>query len=219
MAERLFDVNGSKTIVIKLPLCNGGKIVLTGAQFELKIYPLKTYNISFPAHTDDFINLASNISLQMKGFQPKSKLITSEYGYKIVVLPDIMLYSGVNANTPCMIGSKTGIIEASERFMTKMSINERVAAFCHEWGHFYGNPASGVPVENENGADINGMLLFLSFGFGQSDYVQSFRKTFKENDNSMNRHREMVMRKIAKDVQDGKIYKPIYEEYANTSKA
>ncbi len=216
IAERLQVVTPEKPLfVIKLPFCNGGTIETKAngpANINITQRYLKAYDIPKNKSQQDFIDTVIYLCAKMNSTElPKNKLLESELGHKFEIKDQILSANGKWLNTPCLVWSGTKEIWLDQQFMQRMTINERIAAMCHEWGHIHGNPSSGVPKKDEPGADINGMILFCSFGFGPTDYFRSFKKTFKSTKTPENQHREILLHKVAKAMQNGKIYQPIYK--------
>lgn len=200
-----------KAILVKLPFCNGYTIQIDG-KAQLHILPIKRFAKPKDRSEFDFITNAFELSKNIEKL-PVNREIQTKEGHKFTLLEEIKGKDGSWLNTPCMVFSKSHKIWIDKRFVreSKMTANELVAALAHEHGHIVGNKKSGAPDSDETSADINGLLLFCSYGFGPTDYYRSFRKTFKTNDTVENRHRIKVLHEVAKNLQSGKIYKPIYQ--------
>ena len=87
-----------------------------------------------------------------------------------------------------------------------MSQSQRVATLSHEYGHFYKNPLIDKQVEDEVGADLNGMAVFVGAGYGLSEYVNAFKKVFRGAQSDLNSRRYRVMNSFAHKINNGEYF-------------
>ena len=59
-----------------------------------------------------------------------------------------------------------------------MTIPARVAIEVHEFSHKYRNPKMDLAIENEIGADINGLYMYLGLGFSKVDAIYVYANVF-----------------------------------------
>ena len=195
----MIDVDRSRTIYFSFPVSPKDLFIgclnvnnINDKDFEVKIEeaPLKKYNIAMDSETRDFVQLAINFS-QVCGFkmpQPNGTVYsTSDGKFNIKYMPQIKDYSsGQVINTPARIGHNTGIIEISAAKFIKYTIPMRVMILLHEFSHKYRNPKIGLQINNEIGADINGLYIYLGIGFSKVDAICVFSKVFLTAQNSSN---------------------------------
>ena len=94
--------------------------------------------------------------------------------------------------------------------MNKQTVSGQVALLCHEFAHFYENPKYGLDKSNEDGADLYGLRLFLASGYGETEYINAFKETFKRADTIENRKRLGRIKGWAKRINEGKVFGKIY---------
>ena len=224
-SERIDKLTGSKEVIIKLPLTsdkmiiesftkdNGRKPMGMDKSFELIInpkkdmMPLKTYAVDMGTGDTEFMNFIKKFITDLPHLSDSKSVYRSPSGkFKIVLFDKLKSYNGEYLPTPCMIGTKSGTIEASKNYLMDMSVNQAVGVLSHEYGHYYKNPLSNRPVSDEFGADLNGMTIFLGNGFGQAEYLNAFKKVFKGADSEQNRQRYRVMRGFAFKIYDGQYF-------------
>lgn len=210
---------GSKIVVLKVPYSPKNLIVSVDTDIpnnlSVKIVPtqLRKYDIQIGVQQKEFISLIQAFTLGMSSgkVQPSDDIIKSSNGnFKIVLADLIRDYSGSHIGTPCQIGSKSGIIECDQFLMNKLTISQQVALLCHEFAHFYENPKYGLPKDSEDGADLYGLRLFLAAGYGETEYINAFRKTFKRVDTNENRKRLGKIKAWAAKINEGKVFGKIY---------
>ena len=98
------------------------------------------------------------------------------------------------------------MIEISKEHFMKLSWNQRVAILSHEYAHFYKNPLSGLDVKDEYGADLNGLTVYIARGYGESEYMNAFRKTFNGHKTEQNRVRWSLLQDFTKKIHQGKYF-------------
>ena len=132
---------------------------------ELKESDLITYNVWLDSETRDFLSLAIPFC-QVSGFSKaadngrvyttQDKLFTIKY---FNVITDQK--TGQVMNTPARIGHKSGIIETAKVKFDKYTIPMRLIILLHEFSHKYKNPKIGLEINDEIGADINALYIYL----------------------------------------------------------
>ena len=159
--------------------------------------PLKTYNIWLDFQTKRFLQLATNFS-QICGFENATeggRLFQTENSEFVIKFMNIIRdsRSGNAMNTPSRIGHKTGIIEVAKVKFDTYTIPMRMMILLHEYSHKYRNPKIGLEIDNEIGADINALYIYLGLGYSKIDAICVFANVFLKAQTSSNIQR---MRKI-----------------------
>lgn len=190
-ADRIITVTKSRTIHFNFPV--SPKTLFIGClnventndkDFELiiKEVALKTYNIVMDSDTRQFVKLAITVS-QTIGFEPPptNGLLyqTSDEMFNIKNVPIIKdKMSGQVISTPARIGHNSGLIEVAYSRFRNYTIPMRLMILLHEFSHKYRNPKIGLKINNEFGADINGLYIYLGLGFSKIDAICVFAEVF-----------------------------------------
>jgi hypothetical protein len=93
---------------------------------------------------------------------------------------------GREVTTPMRTNAETGVIEVSKRVISTYTVPMRIAILLHEYSHFYIN----VKPEDEEEADFNALLIFLSLGYSKIAAYKAFCEVFKPADSPSNRQRD-----------------------------
>ena len=210
-ADRIISVEGERTIYFSFPITP--KQMFIGClnandpndhDFEvtLKEGNLKTYNIHMDSATDKFVQLAMNFC-QVCGFErpaPQGTFYqTADEYYRIKYLPVIKdVMSGQVMTTPARIGHNTGIIEISAVKYVRYTFAMRMMIILHEFSHKYKNPKMNLEINNEVGADINALYIYLGLGFSKVDAICVYANIFLKANTEQNIQR---MRKIMNYIQ------------------
>jgi hypothetical protein len=213
--------NGNK-IMLKLPITPKRVIIETygdgtgrNGMFRDKSFKvllgkpqkLKSYNIDFGSGDSEYISFIERLSRDLPKIQPSDRIIKSPSGnFGIVVFDRLRSRSGEYINSPAMVHVKTGLIEVSKSHFMKMSQNQRIATLCHEYAHFYKNPLMGYDVKSEYGADLNGLTVYLAKGYGESEDLKAFRKTFNGHPTDQNRARWKLIKDFARKINNGEYF-------------
>lgn len=220
--ERIDIFTGTKEVILKIPVSpkklliqtyslQNGKLPL-GADRSFavpkpEIMSLKEFKVDMGSGDKEFINFAQKFASELPSLTPDGKVRKSPSGkFKIVLFDILKAHDGRVIPTPCMIGVKTGTIEVSKSHFQKMSQSQRVATLSHEYGHFYKNPLIDKAIEDEVGADLNGMAVFVGAGYGLSEYVNAFKKVFRGAQSDLNRRRYRVMNSFAHKINNGEYF-------------
>ena len=205
-ADRTIIVEGKRTIYFSFPITprqlffaclNANDPMDKDFTVIIEETPLKTYNIAMDGETIDFVQLACQFS-QVCGFRlPErtgTEYKTSDDKFRIMYYPIIIdKVTSKPMSTPSRIGHSTGIIEVSAAKFINYTIPMRVMILLHEFSHKYKNPKIGLKIENEVGADINALYIYLGMGFSKIDAITVFGKVFLKAQTPQNRER---LRKI-----------------------
>jgi len=97
---------------------------------------------------------------------------------------------GREVTTPMRTNAETGVIEVSKKGILKYTVPMRLAILLHEYSHFYIN----VKPEDEEEADFNALLIFLSLGYSKIAAYKAFCEVFKPADSPSNRERDRKIR-------------------------
>lgn len=203
-ADRQIIIDGERTVFFNFPVTPKQLFLgfVNTAQpndndFEIILMEgeLKSYNIDIDAETQNFLDLAIPFC-QTCGFTqagPSGTLFERKQ-FKIVyydIIRDVM--SGQPMSTPARIGHNSGKIDVSKNRFDKYTIPMRIMIMLHEFSHKYRNPKIGLEIENEFGADINGLYIYLGLGFSKIDAICVFANVFLKAQTPSNMAR---MRKI-----------------------
>lgn len=142
--------------------------------------PLKKYNVWLDEETKDFLHLNFRFS-QTCGFTKASTQgrIFERGQFLIKYYPVIVdAMNGTKLSTPARIGHNTGKIDVAKFRFDRFTFAERVIILQHEFSHKYRNPKLGLPIENEIGADINALYVYLGLGFSKIDAINVFANVF-----------------------------------------
>ncbi len=205
-ADRVIVVENSRTIHFNFPVSpkelfigclNADNVKDDDFKVILKREPLKHYDIHMDSEVKDFVQLAINFS-QVCGFKqpaPQGTIYqTADQKFNIKFMPQIIDYSsGRVINTPARVGHASGIIEVSYEKFKRYTIPMRVMILLHEFSHKYRNPKIGLQINNEFGADINGLYIYLGIGYSKIDAICVFANVFlkAQSDGNIQRIRKI----------------------------
>lgn len=211
-----------KDIVLKLPLTaentmievfssiSGRVNMFKDKSFEVlnpKAVRLKKYDVDYGSGDREFLEFIEKFVQDLPSLDPSNIVIKSPSGtFRIVLFDEIRGYNGDRLNSPAQIGLKTGTIEVGKRRFLKMSQNQRIATLCHEYAHFYKNPLIGRSKKDEYGADMNGMTVYLCRGYGESEYLNAFKKVFIAADTPQNRARYKLIKDFGHKINSGQFF-------------
>jgi hypothetical protein len=204
--DREIIVDGKRSIYLSFPV--SPKTLFIAAlnadtpndkDFEITLIEtkLRDYNVWLDSDTEQFLNVAVNFS-QICGYKPatpKGRLFTNADGkFRIKYFDVIRDYaSGQPLGTPARIGHETGIIEIAKCKYDKYTIPMRMMILLHEFSHKYKNPKIGLKINDEVGADINALYIYLGLGFSKIDAICVYANVFLKAQTQSNIER---MRKI-----------------------
>jgi len=204
--NREIIVKGERTIHLSFPL-TPKKMILgiidadnyssTDFKCSFEERPLKRYNVWIDAETIEFLTLCFHFC-QVCGFEQASTsgrlFQSSDQKFNIKYYPKIVDYMrGRTLGTPARIGHNTGIIEVAKSKFDTYTFAQRVIIMLHEYAHKYRNPKLGLEIDNEIGADINALYIYLGLGFSKVDAIYVFANVFLKAQSQGNIER---MRKI-----------------------
>lgn len=198
-ADRVIQVTNSRTIYFSFPVSPKDLFIgclntsnINDKDFEviIKEEPLKKYDILIDQDSREFLQLAINFS-QTCGFvnpaQGGTTLQSASGKFRIKNYPQITdKMSGQVINTPARIGHNSGLIEVSSEKFKSYTIPMRLCILLHEYSHKYRNPAIGLKISNEFGADVNGLYLYLGTGWSKVDAICVFAKVFLKSQSQSN---------------------------------
>ncbi len=205
-AEREIVVENSRMIFFSFPVSPKQLFIGCGdvsnpqsKDFTMTIeeVPLKTYDIWMDEDTEKFVQLDVIFS-QKCGFEKASPdgtiYHTKDDMYSIKNFPVIKdAITGQPLSTPARVGHRTGIIEVSSIKFARYTIPMRIIILLHEFSHKFKNPNIGLQINNEVGADINALYIYLGLGFSKVDAICVFANVFLKAQSEGNIQR---MRKI-----------------------
>jgi len=207
--NRILTINGKRTILIQVPLCN--------INAKLIIYNEKTKNI--PKYSDgtfrlvdkpfmiplekryDLIDynetgLASFLKFAQKfcinaGWMRTGNYRSDDGRYFIEFLPDIISSEPpyLPLNTSSRIAKDNGVIQVSQVQFEPMTVPMRLVILCHEFAHYFVNKN----IEDETEADLNGLNIYLGLGYPRIDAKNAFIDAFMGADYHMNMERMQVI--------------------------
>lgn len=209
-ADRIIKVDGERTIYFSLPVTPKALLVECynvnnpkDKNFEI-IFEQKDllgYNIALDQDTVNFLKLATPFS-QICGFEKATTngRIMSKGKFKIRFY-DIIRDAKTNKpiGTPSRIGHSTGIIDVAKIKFDPMTIAMRMIILLHEFSHKYKNPKIGLEINNEIGADLNALYIYLGLGFSKVDALYVYANIFLKAQSPENMQR---MRKIQEYITD-----------------
>lgn len=115
--------------------------------------------------------------------------------------------SGQYVSTPARIGHNSGIIEASKSDFLKYTVHGRMAILLHEYSHKFVNPRTGLKVQDEIGADINALNMYLSLGYSPVEAQLVFLQVFDTANNEYNHKRFIALNDFVKKFMNGELTK------------
>jgi hypothetical protein len=189
--DREIIVDGKRSIYLSFPV--SPKTLFIGAlnsdnpkdadfQITLIETELRDYNIWLDLDTTEFLKLATDFC-QVCGFEaatPKGRLFTNDNGkFRIKYFDAIRDYAtGKVLGTPARIGHQTGIIEIAKCKYDKYTVAMRMMILLHEFSHKYKNPKIGLKINDEVGADINALYIYLGLGWSKIDAICVYANVF-----------------------------------------
>lgn len=204
-AKREMIVEGERTIFFSFPftpetmligIWNKADKADNNFTVEFEEKPLRTYNVWLDGETRDFMSLNARFSAVCGYEQASAKGRPISRGkFTIKFYPVIVDYmSGKNMSTPARIGHNSGIIEVAKSKFDRYTFAERVIILLHEFSHKYRNPKLGLAIENEIGADINALYIYLGWGFSKIDAINVFANVFlkAQTDGNIKRMRAIM---------------------------
>jgi hypothetical protein len=208
-------VEKNKVVILKLP-CSPKNIVVSvdtdipnNLQVEIIPNKVQKYDINLGKKQWEYIRFIEAFckGISDGSIQPSEYKLKSPSGaFEIVYLPAILTYEGTHKGTPCQIGRNSGIIEVDASLFNQQTIAGQIALLCHEYAHFHENPRYGLMKEDENGADTYGLVLYLGAGYGETEYLNAFEKTFQRVDTNQNRNRIKNIENLALKINKGEIF-------------
>lgn len=196
-ADRAISVNGERTIYFSLPISPKAMNLeifdvndKNAIDFTVTLseQPLHTYAIWLDEDSREFLNLGLYFS-QVAGFKsvngappasPNGRMFaTADNKFAIKYFDVIKDYmSGQSLSTPARIGHTSGIIETSAVKFKPYIVAMRMMILLHEFSHKYRNPKMGLEINNEIGADINALYIYLGLGFSKVDAIYVYANVF-----------------------------------------
>lgn len=190
--DREIVVEGKRSIYLSFPV--SPKTLFIGvlnsdkpndAEFQVTLIEtkLRDYNVWLDSDTQQFLSLAMKFS-QVCGYQPatpKGRMFTNADGkFRIKYYDVIRDFNSGNKPlaTPARIGHETGIIEIAKVKYDKYTIPMRMMILLHEFSHKYKNPKIGLKINDEVGADINALYIYLGLGFSKIDAICVYANVF-----------------------------------------
>lgn len=204
-SDRNIFVEGKRTIELKFPywkdqifigVANAQSPTDKEFQVELIEADLQTYNIDMNGQTKRFVKFAQQFTIQCGYTNVERSLMffSPDKEFKIRYADFVRNpMDGQIMNTPAAIGHNTGIINISKVKFDKYTIAMRMMIILHEYSHKYRNPKIGLEIENEIGADINALYIYLGLGYSKVDAICVFANVFLKAQTPSNIQR---MRKI-----------------------
>jgi hypothetical protein len=208
-ADRQVIVDGQRTIYFSFGVSPKALNIMVvdvqnprGADFEVTLEEgaLKTYNVWLDAETREFVDLLFPFC-QVAGFrQGTPQGVPYDLGQFQIRYYDVIRnpVTRTPMTTPARIGHKTGRIDFSKMRFDHFTIPMRIMIGLHEFSHKYKNPKIGLEIENEVGADINALYIYLGLGFSKVDAICVFAYVFLKAQTPQNIER---MRKINEYIQ------------------
>ncbi len=207
-ADRTIKVENERVIFFSLPVTPKALVVEcfdinnpSNDDFEVifEEKDLLGYNIALDRETNDFLKLATPFA-QVCGFEKATSKgrIMSNKEFKIRFYDVIRdLKTNKVLGTPARIGHTTGIIDVAKIKFDPMTVAMRMIILLHEFSHKYKNPKIGLEINNEIGADLNALYIYLGLGFSKVDALYVYANIFlkaqsKENLNRMRKIREYI---------------------------
>lgn len=167
--------------------------------------PLITRPCSLGADIDSFAKFVKNFSLRA-GYL-KTGIASSPDDKYHIVYEDWMRdrKTGKILNTPARIGHDSGIIGAAKGKFLNYTVPMRYIILLHEGGHKFMNPKMGAVIENEKGADLNALYIYLCQGFPPMEARKAFAQVFVGAENKLNKSRMAIIEDFITKFEQGKI--------------
>ncbi len=108
-------------------------------------------------------------------------------------------------NTPARIGHETGVIEVSKKDFMRYTVPMRMVILLHEYSHKYKNPDKGLRIENESGADICALEMYLALGYSPIEAHQAFLYVFDTANNEFNHQRYKIIKDFIEKYYNGEL--------------
>lgn len=108
---------------------------------------------------------------------------------------------GKMSSTPAQTSMNTGMIEISKKSFVGYTVPMRMAIVLHEFSHYYMNSN----IEDEEEADLNALLIYLSLGYPRIEASQAFLDVFIETDTPENKRRWDVIYQFIKNFEKANI--------------
>lgn len=206
---------GKSVVFMKIPFSPQNTIVnIEGSipnnlQIKVERLPCKSYKIPMGATQIEFMEFCQAFAWSvMNGkIKPSDEVYKSSEGnFKMVLMPRITDHYGRAIDSPASVDGDQKIIILDYALITQFTVAGMIALLCHEYAHVFANEREGYPKESEEGADKFGLRLFLAAGYGESEYINALRQTFKRVDTNQNRRRLALIIEQAQDINKGKIY-------------
>ena len=205
-ADRNIVIDGERTIYFSFPISpdelfigalNSDNPKDNEFQVILEEKPPVQYEVWIDAKTRRFLKLASDFSM-VCGYSPASdsgRVFRSQDGEFLIKYFNVIrdYKTGKLLNTPARIGHTTGNIEVAKAKFDKYTIPMRMMILLHEYSHVFKNPKIGLKKDNEVGADINALYIYLGLGFSKIDAICVYANVFLKAQTKSN---VMRMRKI-----------------------
>lgn len=203
-ADRTIEVEGFRTIYLSLPVSPDKlKIVVTALDesknflVDIKERTLKTYEIRQDAEVRQFVSFAQTFTA-ICGYEKGSPMgrwfKSPNKKFNIQYYPVIMdAQTGKASTTPARIGHNSGKIDVSKIHFDKYTIPMRMCILLHEFSHVFRNPKIDLEIDNEIGADLNALYIYLGLGYSKVDAIYVFANVFLKAQTEGNMQR---MRKI-----------------------
>lgn len=186
-ADRVIMVEGTRDIYLSFPvspkqlaitIMDKNKPLATDFEVIFKETRLRDSLMGLDADTKSFVQMAIVVS-QTLGFTPPRNYESSDGLYRINVYDVIKdQASGKIMSTPARIGHTTGTIEVSKVKMDSYTIPMRMIILLHEFSHKYKNPKMGLDINNEVGADVSALYIYMGLGFSKVDCIYVFCQVF-----------------------------------------
>ena len=161
--------------------------------------PLETKTTWFSKKDRDFVKFAQKFCDNASWWSASHKdgtpsIYRSDCGqFTIDYYEKILDNKGNELNTPARIGHETGNIEVSQRDFRKYTVPMRMIILLHEYSHKWRNEKTGLEIEDESGADINGLLMYLSLGYSPVEAHEAFLQVFYGARNDTNHARYLII--------------------------
>jgi hypothetical protein len=206
---------GKQTIIMKVPFSPQNTIVNVVGSIPNNINvavtttPCNSYQIPIGKTQTEFIEFAQAFAWAvMNGkLKPSDEIYKSSNGnFKFVLLPKIVNYYGRAIGSPASVDGDKKVIICDYELITHYTLAGMIALLCHEYAHVFANEKEGYAASSEEAADKFGLRLFLAAGYGESEYLNALKQTFKRVDTSENRRRMQLIVDHAKQINKGLIY-------------
>lgn len=203
-SDRVIKIEGERVVHMSFPVSPKELVIeiadmanLQANDFKVQLIegPLQTYNIYLDEQAKSFVKLAQDFS-QICGYQPATemgRMFQNNSGEFRIKFFDVIRSRGQVISTPARIGHKTGIIEVAKAKFDNYTVAMRMIILLHEFSHVYRNPNIGLPIDDEIGADINALYIYLGLGYSKVDAICVFANVFLKAQTDGNIER---MRKI-----------------------